>query len=89
MVAKVKKGEPENVAMPEGKPMQSSSLLGYSVMVEFTLKDGKKDEKIKCGFYDPKNDNWKVWASNERYPDKKVEKWAYIEQQKDIVENGQ
>lgn len=62
---------PEIVPMPEGKPQQSQSLLGYSVLVEFTLKDGS----IKQGFYLPKTNKWREWATDNWFLDKNVVKW--------------
>lgn len=72
-MAKAKKGLPEIVPMPDDKPMQSQSLLGYSVLVDITLKN----KEIKQAFYDPRNKNWKLWGIMETVSDKDVKGWEY------------
>lgn len=74
-MAKAKNGLPEILPMPDDKPMQSQSLLGYSVLVDITLKN----KEIKQAFYDPKGKNWKLWGTSEVVPDKNVKEWKYIE----------
>lgn len=60
--------------MAEVKPPTSSSFMGYSILVEFTLKTGE----IKQGFYLPKTNKWREWATDNWFFDKNVVSWKAI-----------